>query len=87
MHILLNYDLSLRCSHELDGLENQLHRINEQLALKNHSLMLDNRCADVRKRLDVVDHATGKPIASGELPLSGPNLEYAREKSGTKMIA
>lgn len=47
--------------HELDGLEKQLHRINEQLSLKNHSLMLDQRCADIRQQLRIVDMATGAP--------------------------
>jgi len=39
--------------HQLDGLENNLHRINEDIARKNNSLMLDNRCMEVRKKLEV----------------------------------
>ena len=37
--------------HALDGLYNNLHRINDDLALKNNSLDLDNKCMDVRKKL------------------------------------
>lgn len=37
--------------HALDCLEKQLHNINDDLALKNNSLMLDNRCMDVRGKL------------------------------------
>ncbi|VDI10752.1 tektin-2-like [Mytilus galloprovincialis] len=42
-----------QAKHALDGLENNLHRINDDLALKINSLNLDNRCMDVRKKLQV----------------------------------
>ena len=38
--------------HALDGLQKNLHRINDDLAEKNNSLMLDNRCMDVRQKLN-----------------------------------
>ncbi|XP_033737318.1 tektin-2-like [Pecten maximus] len=40
-----------QAKHALDGLENNLHRINDDLAQKINSLNLDNRCMDVRKKL------------------------------------
>lgn len=38
--------------HALDGLQKNLHRINDDLAEKNNSLMLDKRCMDVRQKLN-----------------------------------
>ncbi|KAL8576530.1 hypothetical protein ACOMHN_003088 [Nucella lapillus] len=38
--------------HALDGLQKNLHRINDDLAEKTNSLMLDNRCMDVRQKLN-----------------------------------
>lgn len=38
--------------HALDGLQKNLHRINDDLAEKNNSLMLDNRCMGVREKLN-----------------------------------
>lgn len=68
-------------SHELDGLENQLHRINEQLSLKNHALMLENRCGDARQRLRVVDMATGAPNPATVLSTGvGPGIQLVTEK-------
>ncbi|KAL3869713.1 hypothetical protein ACJMK2_042364 [Sinanodonta woodiana] len=40
-----------QAKHALDGLQNNLHRINTDLALKINSLNLDNRSMDIRKRL------------------------------------
>lgn len=37
--------------HALDGLQKNLHHINDELDCKMHSLMLDRRCMDVRQRL------------------------------------
>lgn len=39
------------CRHALDGLQKNLHRINDELERKNHALTLDSRCMDVRNRL------------------------------------
>ena len=39
--------------HTLDGLQKELHRINDDLAIKNNSLMLDNRCMASRDKLNV----------------------------------
>ena len=39
--------------HGLDGLQKQLHRINDDLAVKNNSLMLDNRCMASRDKLNI----------------------------------
>lgn len=43
----------LLCRHALDGLEQNLHRINDDLAQKINSLNLDNKCMDVRKKLQI----------------------------------
>lgn len=50
----IHYNLNtfFSCRHSLDGLYNNLHRINDDLALKNNSLDLDNKCMDVRKKLE-----------------------------------
>lgn len=47
----MSCNLGLIFRHALDGLYNNLHRINDDLALKNNSLDLDNKCMDVRKKL------------------------------------
>jgi hypothetical protein len=59
--------------HALDGLENNLHRINDDLALKINSLNLDNRCMDVRQKLQV------KPQSELERNLTLTGMQ--REKS------
>jgi len=41
-----------QAQHALDGLQKNLHRINDDLAEKNNSLMLDKRCMDVRQKLN-----------------------------------
>ncbi|XP_076439938.1 tektin-2-like [Babylonia areolata] len=41
-----------QAQHALDGLQKNLHRINDDLAEKKNSLMLDNRCMDVRQKLN-----------------------------------
>lgn len=40
-----------QAKHILDGLEKNLNNVNEQIANKTNSLMLDNRCMDVRQKL------------------------------------
>jgi len=40
-----------QAQHALHGLQQNMHRINDDLAEKNNSLMLDNRCMDVRQKL------------------------------------
>ncbi|XP_046561496.1 tektin-2-like [Haliotis rubra] len=47
-----------QAKHALDGLEKNLHRINDDLALKNNSLMLDNRCMNVRQKLQARPQST-----------------------------
>jgi len=42
-----------QAQHGLDGLQKQLHRINDDLAVKNNSLMLDNRCMGSRDKLNI----------------------------------
>ncbi|XP_067952184.1 tektin-B1-like [Watersipora subatra] len=42
-----------QAQHALDGLQKELHRINDDLAVKNNSLMLDNRCMASREKLNV----------------------------------
>eukprot|EP00745_Piridium_sociabile_P031171 TRINITY_DN5168_c0_g1_i4.p2 TRINITY_DN5168_c0_g1~~TRINITY_DN5168_c0_g1_i4.p2 ORF type:complete len:423 (-),score=147.80 TRINITY_DN5168_c0_g1_i4:1476-2744(-) len=41
-----------QAQHGLDGLQKNLHRINDDLAEKNNSLMLDNRCMGTRQKLN-----------------------------------
>lgn len=41
-----------QAQHALDGLQKNLHRINDDLADKNNSLMLDKRSMDVRQKLN-----------------------------------
>lgn len=60
--------------HSLDGLENNLHRINDDLALKKHSLDLDNRCVDVRQKLQV------RPQTTLDRNLSLTGMERERSK-------
>lgn len=43
-----------QAQHALDGLNKNLHRINDDLAEKNNSLMLDKRCMNVREKLNPV---------------------------------
>ena len=63
--------------HALDGLENNLHRINEDLATKINSLTLDNRCMDARKKLET------KPFSQSTKNMSLTGI--SREKS--KLLA
>ncbi|KAL5021859.1 hypothetical protein ScPMuIL_001014 [Solemya velum] len=63
-----------QAKHTLDGLENNLHRINDDLALKNHSLSLDNRCVDVRQKLQV------RPQTTLDRNLSLTGIERERSK-------
>ncbi len=47
---VINYNFqSFR--HALDGLEQNLHRINEDIQTKTNSLRLDEQCAKSRERL------------------------------------
>jgi hypothetical protein len=62
------------CRHALDSLEKQLHNINDDLALKNNSLMLDNRCMDVRGKLKA------SPLSTTDKNLSVTGIERERSK-------
>ncbi|XP_050400773.1 tektin-2 [Patella vulgata] len=66
-----------QAQHALDGLEKNLHRINDDLALKNNSLMLDKRSMDVRQKLNP------RPQTAVERNLTLTGIE--REK--TKVLA
>ncbi|ESO88252.1 hypothetical protein LOTGIDRAFT_193495 [Lottia gigantea] len=66
-----------QAQHALDGLEKNLHRINDDLALKNNSLMLDKRNMSVREKLNA------RPQTSVERNLTLTGIE--REK--TKVLA
>jgi len=41
----------LLCRHALDGLQQKLYRINDDIQLKTNSLMLDKQCLDTREKL------------------------------------
>ena len=41
----------LLCRHALDGLQQKLYRINEDIQLKTNSLMLDKQCLEAREKL------------------------------------
>lgn len=60
--------------HALDGLYNNLHRINDDLALKNNSLDLDNKCMDVRKKLET------RPQTAMQRNLTLTGIERERSK-------
>ncbi|XP_041359465.1 tektin-2-like [Gigantopelta aegis] len=66
-----------QAKHALDGLEKNLHRINDDLAKKNNSPMLDNRCMNIRQKLQT------RPQTSIERNLTITGIE--REK--TKILA
>jgi hypothetical protein len=60
--------------HALDGLYNNLHRINDDLAQKNNSLDLDNKCMDVRQKLNT------RPQTTMERNLTLTGIERERSK-------
>ncbi|CAH1773590.1 unnamed protein product [Owenia fusiformis] len=60
--------------HALDGLEQNLHRINEDLGLKINSLMLDKRCMDTRQKLET------RPQTGMERNLTLTGLQRSRSK-------
>lgn len=62
------------CRHALDGLYNNLHRINDDLAQKNNSLDLDNKCMDVRQKLNTRPQTT----MERNLTLTGIERERSR---------
>lgn len=64
----------LTCRHALDGLYNNLHRINDDLAQKNNSLDLDNKCMDVRQKLNCRPQTT----MERNLTLTGIERERSR---------
>ncbi|XP_041347071.1 LOW QUALITY PROTEIN: tektin-B1-like, partial [Gigantopelta aegis] len=70
------YIVGSQSLHALDGLEKNLHRINDDLA-KNNSPMLDNRCMNIRQKLQT------RPQTSIERNLTITGIE--REK--TKILA
>ncbi|XP_074641693.1 tektin-2-like [Tubulanus polymorphus] len=57
--------------YQLDGLEDNLHKIDDDLALKTNSLMLDKRCLDVREKLN----ASAKSQTERNLGLTGMERE------------
>lgn len=44
-------DKMKQAQHALDGLQKKLHKINEDIQLKTHSLMLDKQCMESRAKL------------------------------------
>lgn len=60
--------------HALDGLYNNLHRINDDLAQKNNSLDLDNKCMDVRQKLQI------KPQTAMQRNMTLTGIERERSK-------
>jgi len=63
-----------QAQHALDGLENNLHRINEDLQCKKNSLELDEKCMGTRGKLE-----TGRPQTTSERNMSLTGI--SREKS------
>ncbi|BFZ00180.1 hypothetical protein BsWGS_03219 [Bradybaena similaris] len=56
-----------QAQHALDGLYKNLHRLNDDIALKTQSLRLDNQCMDIRQKLT----APAKTQIENNLTLTG----------------
>ncbi|PVD23265.1 hypothetical protein C0Q70_16529 [Pomacea canaliculata] len=61
-----------QAQHALDGLQKNVHRINDDLTDKNNSLMLDNHCMDVRQKMNI------KPQTSTDRNLNIAGVERQR---------
>lgn len=66
-----------QAQHALDGLENNLHRVNEDLQCKMNSLNLDDQCVNSRTKLK---SGTGRPLTSSErnMKLTGISREPSK---------
>jgi len=63
-----------QAQHAMDGLEQNLHRINDDLAQKTNSLNLDNKCMDVRQKLQI----RPRTALERNLTLTGIQREQSR---------
>jgi tektin-2 len=70
-----------QAQHALDGLQKKLHRINEDIQLKTHSLMLDKQCMDSRSKLQT----PGLRVGSATSKTSGGSLSTLCQQNATLM--
>ena len=62
----------------LQALRSNLERINQDLATKNNSLVLDNRCMEVRQKMKQIPHSmlnTDKAFSSMQHAFNVPTME------------